>query len=420
MLWLLLACADPELEQVTACSGSVPGHGFRVEQGPCQVLPAAPADEEGSAPQQTEFQSSLDVPADWGAVNDALDQGPVTVHFAPETYTEPLFLDHVGTHILTLNGRAGDQRAVLPGVVLGSPEHIVSRVTLRGFEITGSAEEGVRADVMGQVELEDLVVHDNAGAGVLIFLHAPTSFSDRDVVLRGSHVFNSPKDCVIVRGVDLPGPLIWGDMWVLDNLIHDCGQDPLQPKSAVYFREPLSHVFVERNVLLRSGWGIHLLNPGYLYNNLISDMSESGLKTFPLGYATRGVYIRENVLLRPGPYGMDVQVWQSDQKTAILDNIVFDAQDIGVRITGERGYTWVDIVGLELVSNPLGLYSEVEPVIMANCHVSGNDQDLEGLFELDRPCRRSETQVPEQLSGPDAVWFTPDDPWIGLVPLPQP
>src|SRR5689334_1970514 len=145
MLLLLSACAASHLDAEACTCDGPPAHGARRcdggDCGPCACLALAPV------PPDPAFATELEVAPgdalDWPAIDAALRGGSVRVAFAAGAYPERLEVLRTddGPNRLLLDG--GGHAAVVPGIHTTYEDVARSRVTVRGFEVTGSDDKGI-------------------------------------------------------------------------------------------------------------------------------------------------------------------------------------------------------------------------------------------------------------------------------------
>lgn len=419
MLLLLLGC-QPE---VSACQGDVAGHGVREGDGPCQVLPHW---EHGEADPEwaSELSASVSSPVDWSAVNAALADGPVRVSFAAGEYPEPLLIqrtDGSENRLLLDGGRLG---ARVPGIRTGYEVAPQSHITVRGFEVSGSDDKGVQWEAGSEVVLEELLVHDNAGSpAIYLDYSARSGHASSRFVLRNSHVFNQPGECVYVGGSEGLDRDSHARVELVNNLIHDCHAPLSTRHDAINVKDRIESVWVHRNVVFRADWGMEVASPGSYSHNLVFDTEREGFQVNDSFQPWGGLLVLEdNVVLRAGAEGIQIQTVHLDSagEVRLERSVVYASGTAGLMLGGDSEQVEVQVRDIELVDNPVGIdwWGEIQ-ASMAGCLTSGSGVDTERNAATLPACEDTTAQTPERLSGPDGVWFSEDDPWVGVVALPE-
>ena len=139
-MWLMtMACGSLP---VCDCPADTPGHAVELD-GQCSCLPHLPATPlpEDATVMQVGDGASLD----WDAIDAALEDGDVIVVFEPGDRWPRLEVlrRNEGPHRLVLDGGGASGRAIVEGVLTPFDEGPRHRVTVRGFEITGSRDKGI-------------------------------------------------------------------------------------------------------------------------------------------------------------------------------------------------------------------------------------------------------------------------------------
>lgn len=386
--------------------------------GQCRVLPTWDPDEPDPT-WVTELSVSADAPLDWDAVNDALAAGPVRVAFAPARYPERLDVRRTdpSDHVLLLDGGDASGRAVVPGIHTGFEVDPMSHIVVRGFEVTGSDDKGVYWWAGDHVILEDLVVHDNRGTPAISLDYTSRSgHPSARFVVRNSHVYSQHGECIYIGGSEGTDADSHARVEVVNNLVHDCVDRLGTRNDGINIKDRMGSVWVHRNVVFRTDWGIEVASPGRYDHNLVFDTQREGFQVSDAFQAFAGpMDFEHNVVLSAGHHGFYLSaVHGSDARLTLSHNTVFGSREAGVLLGSQDGAQLVvDLVDLALVGNAQGLDGWGAPTAtLQGCAVADNDQVLDGVAEGLGDCTAIDAAVPDGLTGPDGVWFTDDDPWV--------
>lgn len=419
-LVLMLGCAGPHVDaEACACEGP-PAHGAsRCDDGacgPCTCLPLIPGEADPAF--ATELSVSPGDALDWDAVDAALLDGAVRIRFTPGTYPERLDVlrTDTGPHRLLLDG--GDHGAVVPGIHTTYADVARSRVTVRGFEVTGSDDKGIYWRAGDDVVIEDNVVHDNKGSPALSLDYANrTGLPSASFVVRNNHVFNQVGECIYIGGSEGEDRDAHAHVEIVNNLVHNCW-DPWDTKhDAINIKDRIASVIVTHNVVFETHWGIEVASPGRIANNLVFDTESNGIHLNDAwGTGLSGMLLLDNAVLRAGEHGVRVG---ADRLGA--EGIVFDG--LTVAESAESAVVWAGTHGIAgsldrvvLADNEAGLdgWGTVTLEVGA-CRVRGNGDDDDGSAEgaaaecVDEEPTFGDLDVP---AGADGVFYTDDDPWL--------
>lgn len=410
MLVLLLACSQVG----QPCQGSAPGHGHIGQDGQCKVLPTW-AHGEADPEWGTVVEVSMASPMDWGAINGALAQGPVRVAFAPEVYDQRIDIQRTDTseNRLLLDGGVAGSRATVPGVLTAYEGDPQSHITVRGFEITGSADKGVFWLAGDQVILEDLVIHDNAGTPAINLQYSNRSGhrSERFVV-RNSHVYSQRGECIYIGGSEGEDQDSHLQVEVVNNLVHDCVSRLDTRNDGINIKDRIGQVWVHRNVVARTDWGIEVASPGLYNQNLVFDTEREGFQISDAFQAFTGeMRFEDNVVLGAGHDGFHVSTLHATEQLLHFErNSAFASKQAGVLLGGESAHR-VALVDLLTVANAVGIDGWGTPDFQTVSCFSAEETSVDrAAAEL--ACDEVAGRVPEELAGEDGLYFTADDPWL--------
>lgn len=415
MFWLIIACGTPVTQP---CEGSVPGHAIAHDAG-CLVLPTWEHDEEDPA-----FTKSMEVspssPLDWRAVDDALAKGPVEVTFAPGTYDERLEIDRRddSEHLLLLEGRApgSDARASVPGIHTGYDNDVQSHITVRGFEVTGSRDKGVYWRAGDHVILEDLVVHDNKGSPAINLEYSNRSGhrSERFVV-RNNHVYDHKGECIYIGGSEGEDEDSHHRVEIVGNLVHDCRNAWDTKHDGINVKDRIGQMWVHRNVVFATDWGIEVASPGEVSHNLVFETDREGFQVSDYFARIEDMVFADNAVISAGHDGIHITADnQAAGDIALVGFNAFGARKAGVLLGADESLH-VEMADLVLAGNDVGLdgWGEATTASLKGCVAKGNDVDAAGALDsLSTICKAAD--LPKEISNPagaDRVFFTEDDPW---------
>lgn len=417
MWWLLglLGCGGHLDDRACACDG---GHGAQRCDGdecePCACLPSVPVEADPTF--LTELSVSPGETLDWGAVDDGLALGPVRVTWLPGEHPDRLDVLRTddGPHRLLLEGYG----AVVPGVSTGFDDVARSRVTVRGFEVTGSDDKGIYWRAGDDVVIEDNVVHDNEGSPSIGLEYANrTGLPSSSFIVRNNHVYNQRGECIYIGGSEGEDQDAHAHVEVVNNLVHDCWERLGSKHDGINVKDRIGEVVVQRNVVFATHWGIEVASPGLLADNLVFDTESNGFHLNDgWGTGLSGMELLDNVVLRPGEHGARVGADRLGADDIVVDGLtVFGAAEVGVMWAGDQGVA-AALDRVVLADNDVGLDGwGTATLTMGQCRVDGNDLDDDraadgateacedgdpGFGDLSRP------------AGPDGTFFTADDPWL--------
>jgi hypothetical protein len=394
--------------------------------------PDAPPDGDGSA-------EAPWTALDWPALDAALAAGPVVVHLPAARLDaagepSPVVLPEVvrilradpGPHRLVLDGRSlartavGDwvphagARAVVPGVRTPFEGGPYSHITLVGLEITGSRDKGVSWWSGDAVELVDLAIHDNGGSPAVYLDYSNRSgHAGAGFVLRDSHVWNQPGECVYIGGSEGEEAPSHTGVVVVGNLIHDC-RDPFGTRNdGINIKDRLGPVEVRENVVYRADWGIEAGSPGRYAHNVVLETEREGILVNDSFGPVDGLIFEDNVVVGAGHDGVHIAPLQPDGgRVEVRRTTVVGARRAGLLVGGEHpiGVLVEDVVA---VGNRVGLDGwGAGSATVEGCAVADNGTATDrNLAEAD--CAPAPPVDMTRPAGPDGWWLTADDPgWV--------
>jgi hypothetical protein len=458
---VLAACGPGSTGEPCDCDG----HGVQLcdgeDCGPCMCLALLPASEdpEPSAtfhvdPDVEHGDGSAERPwtqLDWDALDDALAEGHVRVLFSaleadgasPETWPERLDLTRGDTseHRLVLEGHAqynrddGDPswaeapngaRARVPGITTGYEDVERSHITVRGFEVTGSRDKGIRFQAGDEVIIEDNLVHDNRGSpSISLGYTSRTGHASSSFTVRNNHVWDQRGECVYIGGAGGEDIDAHQRVVVENNLIHDCWVALGTEHDGINIKDRIGEVLVQRNVVFHTDWGIEASSPGLYAHNLVWGTARNGFH-FSDGWGSglNGLQLRDNVSVDAGQAGLYLNASRNPTEGVLIEGFTaVGAAEAGLELGTEAGLT-ARLAELWLEGNAVGLdaWGGVEAEV-ESCVAADNELDADRDMAAATCTPGSSRLAPlETMAGPDGVFFTQDDPWLapeGGAQLPE-
>lgn len=447
---LLCGCRTPsEPCSCTDADGVSDGHGVTLCNGgdctPCQCLTFAPPTVD-PVPATTRFvdadvsegDGSEESPwprPNWAELDRDVAVGDVLVVFdAGDEWDEPLDVGRTddGPNRIVLDGHerrrtsdgwvsAGDRRASVPGVSTGDDPIVRSRITVRGFDVTGSKDKGIYWWAGDEVVIEDNLVHANRGSpSVSLEYTSRSGHRSASFTVRNNHVWDQKGECIYIGGAEGEDIDAHRVVVVENNLVHDCTHPLSSQHDGINIKDRIGSLTVERNVVFDTHWGIELASPGLVRGNLV--------------FSTRsnGVHVTDE--------------WGDDLSGLLLeDDAIIDVDDAGVYMNASAGsWSGVDLSRLTIVGAGQaaievggggGIDGVIDDVVLADSKV-GLDAWSPMAFELgacvvhqvdlvgDRSfadvadaCVDADPQLGdlEVPAGPDGRFFTSDDPWMSSL-----
>lgn len=419
-MWLvLLAGCGLSGRAWEACECDVAGHGARPDDGVCRclALTGGEPDPDGAielfvTPDGT-GDGSRENPwgrIDWDVVDALLAAGPVAVRFGEGRYDDRIDVLRTvgGEHRLVLDGAADgrDRRASVPGVHTGFEDVSRDRVTIRGFDVTGSRDKGIYFRAGDDLVIEDNIVHGNRGSpSINVDYTSRSGLPSSSIVIRDNHVYDQVGECVYIGGAEGTGVPSHARVEVVGNLIHDCRGIGFDTKhDALNLKDGLGDVRVERNVLFNADWGLEIGSAGVYRHNLVFGTVREGIMLNDGFAAFSDVRIEDSAVLDAGRYGLRATPERGMDDVRIERLTVIGAHDAAVAIAGDASVSLVDVV----LIGPTAFFGWGAPeVSVEGCAADGAN---EGPF--DATCTAPPAAAVGDPAGPDGLFFTEDDPWL--------
>lgn len=442
-----VACGPGRL-QGEAC-GCASGRFGAVFEGRCACMPAVDLGLEPTVADQA-FHVDPDVAPggdgseaspwteiDWAAVDGALADGAVVVYFSAATadgaegQVVPDRLDvlrtDTGPHRLVLDGRSRTNtddsrpswvdgpglRAVVPGI-LTPYEGVFHRVTVRGFEVTGSRDKGIYWRAGDDILLTDLEIHDNRGSPAVNLDyssrsgHASTGFR-----FVGNHVYNQRGEGIYIGGSEGEDADSHTFVEVSHNLVHDIDEALGSKDDGINIKDRIGEVRVVGNVVYRTDWGLEVASPGLYAGNLVLDTRREGILINDSFQPVRDLVFEDNLVVRPGHDGLNISLGSGEARGIVVRRTtVHGAREAGLKLGGEHGME-VDVEDFVAVGCAVGLDGwGAGEARVASCALGANEADTDrNLASVS--CDAIEAPPLDALAGPDGTWLTEDDPaWL--------
>lgn len=424
----------------------VDGHGVTLCDGgdctPCQCLGLAPPTED-PVPALTRYvdadasggdgSAAAPWPApDWSTLDRDVATGDVLVVFdAGDTWPEELAIGRTdrGPNRIVLDGHrrrrgtdgwgdAQGARAIVPGIGTGSDDVVRSRITIRGFDVTGSRDKGIYWRAGDDIVIEDNLVHANRGSPSISLEytsrsgHRSTSF-----VVRNNHVWDQAGECVYIGGAEGEDIDAHEVVVIENNLIHDCAHPLSSQEDGINIKDRIGSVTVARNVVFATKWGVEVASPATVRGNLVFATRSNGIHvTDDWGRGVSGLVLEDNVILDADEAGIYLNATSNAWSDVTLSRLtVVGAHQAAIEAGGEAGIAGViDDVVLSDARIGLDAWSpmrfELGECIVHETEVTG-DREFATLAEtcVDIDPEFGDLGAP---AGPDGWFFTADDPWI--------
>ncbi len=437
MIFLLLAMACKPASEPCPCPDGVEGHAVLWEEE-CLCLPSlnptedpepasifwvdAEAEGEGS-------ESSPWAEPDWEVVDTALAQGHVELRFdAYDTWSERLVVrrSDTGPHRLVLAGRghvhgeggwtwAPDVRATMPGVLTPYDEGPVHRVTVRGFEVTGSRDKGIRWEAGDEVLIEDNLVHDNGGSPSISLEYSSRSgHASTHFAVRNNHVWDQRGECIYIGGSGGEGEPSHAEVVVEGNLVHDCRSALDTKHDGINIKDRMGQVTVQHNAVLGADWGLEVASPGLYAHNLVMDTEREGVQINDGFGPVRDMVFKDNAVVRAGHDGFHIAPNTGAAERITVSRLtVRESARAGVLVGGEQTAE-LALDDLALLGNDMALdgWGVGDSLSVGRCAVGMGDVVDERAFSGLADCEELEAEPVSSLAGPDGLLLTGDDGWL--------
>jgi hypothetical protein len=441
---LLWGCAAPS--EPCACAD---GHGVTLCDGrdctPCQCLDFALPTEDPE-PAITRFvdadaiggdgsESDPWAVPDWSTLDADVATGHVLVIFdAADTWPESLAIGRTdtGPNRIVLDGHrsrrasgvwidAEGARAIVPGISTGFENVVRSRITVRGFDVTGSEDKGIYWRSGDDILIEDNLVHANRGSPAISLDytsrsgHRSTSF-----VVRNNHVWDQAGECIYIggaEGMDIDAHEV---VVIENNLVHDCRHALSSQDDGINIKDRIGSVTVARNVVFDTKWGIEIASPAIVRGNLVFETRSNGIHvTDEWGLGSSGLILDNNVILDADDAGIYLNAANNAWSNVTLSQLtVVGAGEAAIEVGAAAGIdgTIDDVV---LTDSSIGLDAwSPTGFELGQCAVHGvdlaGDREFAALAEVcvDVDPGFGDLDAP---AGPDGRFFTDDDAWVSAV-----
>ncbi len=443
LLTALSACGGRPSEPCACASG----HGVTLCDGGdctvCQCLASAPATED-PAPTTTRYvdvdasggDGSEDAPwavPDWQTLDADVAAGDVLVVFdAGDTWPDRLEIGRTdaGPHRIVLDGHhsrsasgawgdAEGARAVVPGVTTGFEDVVRSRLTIRGFDVTGSKEKGIFWYAGDDIVIEDNLVHANQGTPALSLDYTSNSgHRSTSFVVRNNHVWDQAGECIYIGGAGGEDIDAHERVVIENNLVHDCANAVSSQDDGINIKDRIGSVTVAGNVVFDTHWGIEVASPATVRGNLVFGTSSNAIHvTDEWGLGLSGLVLEDNVLLNPDEAGIYLNASNNRWSNVTLSRLtVVGARQAAIEVGGEGGIDGtIDDVVLADARVGMNAWSPME-FELGPCTVHGTELVGDGEFAAltcdDADPGFGDLSVP---AGPDGQFFTADDPWVSAA-----
>ncbi|MDP2307295.1 MAG: right-handed parallel beta-helix repeat-containing protein [Pseudomonadota bacterium] len=437
----LWGCGAPS--EPCACTD---GHGVTLCEGgdctSCQCLDLAPPTEDPE-PAVTRFVDA-DAPGgdgseadpwavpDWETLDADVATGHVLVLFdAGDTWPEHLAIRRTdtGPNRIVLDGHrsrvtsgewvdAEGARAIVPGIATGFENVVRSRITVRGFDVTGSEDKGIYWRAGDDIVIEDNLVHANRGTpSISLDYTSRSGHRSTSFVVRNNHVWDQAGECIYIGGAEGEDLDAHEVVVIENNLVHDCFHPFSSQADGINIKDRIGSVTVARNVVFETKWGIEIASPSNVRGNLVFATRSNGIHvTDDWGLGLSGLVLEDNAILDAEEAGIYLNATSNAWSNVTLSRLtVVGAREAAIEAGGEGGIDGtIDDVVLARSSIGLDAWSPMG-FALGKCTVHGNalagDRELAALAEgcVDLDPGFGDLGVP---AGPDGRFFTEDDPWV--------
>ena len=427
-------CACDEGQGVVLCEAG--------DCSPCQCLgyatptvdptPVTPRFVDADASGGDGSESAPWATPDWAVLDADVAVGDVLVIFdASDTWPERLAIGRtdLGPNRVVLDGRhsqrtssgwsdAGTSRATVPGILTGYDDVARSRITVRGFDVTGSRDKGIYWRMGDDIVIEDNLIHANKGTPALSLDYTSrTGHRSTSFVVRNNHIWGQTGEGIYIGGAEGEDLDAHHVVVIENNLIHDLNHPTSTRHDGINIKDRIRSVTVSRNVVFKTHWGIELASPSVVTGNLVFATQSNGLHiTDAWGTGMSGMILEDDVILDGGEAGIYLNATHNTWNDVTLSRItVSGVVGAAVEAGGDGGITGT-ITDVVLADAKVGL-DAWSPMSFAldDCTVSGvvltGDRDFAQLAQgcVDAAPEFGDLTVP---AGPDGRFFTEDDPWL--------
>lgn len=296
-----------------------------------------------------------------------------------------------------------------------------SRITVRGFDVTGSEDKGIFWGAGDEIVIEDNLVHANAGTPAISLDytsrsgHRSTAFA-----VRNNHVWDQAGECIYIGGSEGEDRDAHEVVVIENNLVHDCTHLLSTQADGINIKDRIGNVTVAHNVVFKVNWGIEIASPSTIRGNLVFATRSNGIHvTDEWGLGSSGMLLEDNTILDPGEAGIYLNATNNTWTNVTISRLtVVGAPGAAIEAGGESGIdgTIDDVV---LVDSSIGLdaWSPMD-FELGQCTVHGTD--LAGDRELEALAAACVNVDPGfgDLGAPagiDGRFFTEDDPCVSAV-----
>jgi hypothetical protein len=446
----LWGCGTPsEACPCTDEEGAPDGHGVTLCDGgdctECQCLTFAPPTVD-PVPATTRFvdadasggdgsEASPWATPDWEVLDGDVEIGHVLVVFdAGDVWSETLQVGRTdqGPNRIVLDGRArrrtpegwvdaDGRRASVAGVSTGDERVVRSRVTVRGFDVTGSKDKGIYWWAGDDVVIEDNLVHANRGSpSVSLDYTSRSGHRSASFAVRNNHVWDQAGECIYIGGAEGEDIESHEVVVVENNLVHDCNHPLSSQHDGINIKDRIASVTVAGNVVFDTHWGIELASPAVVRGNLVFSTDSNGIHaTDDWGLGLSGLLLEDDAVIDAGDAGLYLNATANSWVDVVLSRLtVVGARQAAIEVGGEGGIEGA-IDDVVLADSKVGLDAWAPMAFeLGRCVVDQLDLAGDRLFAdaaeacVDTDPRFGDLEVP---AGPDGRFFTDDDPWISTA-----
>lgn len=369
---------------------------------------------------------------DWDTLDRDVATGNVLVVFdAGDTWPDFLAIGRTdaGPNRIVLDGHRGSRtasgwvdahgaRAIVPGIRTDFENVVRSRITVRGFDVTGSRDKGIYWRSGDDIVIEDNLVHANRGTpAVSLDYTSRSGHRSTSFVVRNNHVWDQAGECIYIGGAEGEDIDAHEVVVVENNLVHDCRVPFSSQEDGINVKDRIGSVTVARNVVFETNWGIEIASPSTVRGNLVFDTRSNGIHVADeWGPGSSGLLLEDNVVLDSDEAGIYLNATNNAWSNVTLSRLTVNgAREAAIEAGGEGGIDGtIDDVVLTNSSVGLDAWSPMG-FELGKCTVHGNDlagdREFAALAEgcVDVDPGFGDLGAP---AGPDGRFFTDDDPWV--------